>query len=119
MELFWELWQDRRISAAQGDASVAKVNVAQNTREVRDLDFTIDRIALASQAMWELLSARLGLTEEDLRAKMAEIDLRDGKEDGRMTTRATDCTGCGRKVNVRRERCLYCGATVTKPMAFQ
>ncbi len=94
MELFWELWQDRRISAAQGDASVAKVNVAQNTREVRDLDFTIDRIALClASDVGTAEFARLGLTEEDLRAKMAEIDLRDGKDGWAHDTRATDCTG--------------------------
>jgi hypothetical protein len=126
MELFWEMFQQSRIASARRDASEAKTeaassraDVAQNSRQVRDLDYAIDRIALASQAMWELVSSRLGLTEEELREKMNEIDLRDGEADQRMTDRVIDCLGCGRKANVRRDRCIYCGATVPKPMPFQ
>lgn len=126
MELFWEMFQQSRIAKARWDASEAKTeaaasraDVAQNSREVRDLDYAIDRIALASQAMWELVSCRLGLTEEELREKMTEIDLRDGEADQRMSVRVIDCPGCGRKANIRRNRCLYCGATVPRPMPFQ
>lgn len=126
MDLFWELFQQSRIASARRDASAAKTeaasnraDLAQNSREVRDLDYAIDRIALASQAMWELVSTRLGLTEEELREKMTEIDLRDGEADQRMTARVIDCSGCGRNVNIRRDRCLYCGATVPRPMPFQ
>ena len=45
---------------------------------------TIDTLALSCAAMWELLSEKLGVTEQELLAKIEEIDLRDGKLDGKI-----------------------------------
>jgi len=126
MDFFWEIFQEGRIANARRDAAEARTkaasssaDVAENTRKVHDLELAVDRLALASQAMWEILRSRFGITEEDLREKMTEIDLRDGKDDQRMTRRVIDCPQCGRTMNIRCERCLYCGAAVPRPMAFQ
>ena len=45
---------------------------------VRSLEASVDHLALACQAMWELLRGQVGVTEEQLLAKMKEVDLRDG-----------------------------------------
>ena len=50
---------------------------------------------------------------------MGEIDLRDGKADGKMTRSDTDCFQCGRRLGKRRRNCLYCGANLIKPLGLK
>lgn len=76
-------------------------------------------MALASQAMWELVRARLEISEEELLAKMNEIDLRDGTKDDRMSTRPTSCPKCKRTSSTKNTRCIYCGELLPKPHVFQ
>jgi hypothetical protein len=115
----WDMHQIDRLAEAQSDASRAKDEVATYKNRIRDLEFSLNRMALVSQAMWELLSSRLGIAESELLARMSEIDLRDGVADGRMTAKVTNCSDCGRPVNTKRARCIYCGTAIEKPHVFQ
>ena len=47
---------------------------------------------------------------DDLIAKIAEIDARDGVADGKLTYKPLLCTTCRRPIFARQQRCLYCGA---------
>jgi hypothetical protein len=85
---------------------------------VRHLTRRVELLMLVCQAQWELLRDRTGLTEEELTAKVAEVDLRDGSEDGRIGTAVADCRSCGRTGNARREFCLYCGERMPRQEAF-
>ena len=76
------------------------------------------RQALVCQALWELVSERLGLTDEDLAKRVEEIDLRDGQADGKIGTRQLTCPQCGRPANSSRRTCVYCGAALDVPYAF-
>ena len=95
-------------------AKVASVSTqADHLRmQVRRLEATVERQALACQAMWELLQQHLPVGEKDLLKKMEQIDLRDGVADGRVTPQATTCGACKRTVHAKRKNCLYCGADV-------
>ena len=75
-------------------------------------------MALASQAMWELVSERAQLTDSDIRVKMEEIDLRDGSADGKMSGTLEACPTCGQKTNSVRKSCLYCGTEMPGGNAF-
>ena len=118
VELLWEIHQERKISQAQGAAEAGK----QRADAVR---FDFDRLlkqqarqALVCQALWELVSERLGLTDEDLAKRVEEIDLRDGQADGKIDTRQLTCPQCGRPANSSRRTCVYCGAALDVPYAF-
>ena len=76
----------------------------------RLLEGKIESLALACQALWEILRESTHLTENEMMAKMQEIDLRDGRADGRLSAVADTCRQCGRKTSRRRDTCLYCGA---------
>lgn len=115
----WDLQQDGRIAKAESDATNAKYEVASSKHRIDELEFALNRMSLASQAMWELLRDRLGITEEELSAKVKEIDLRDGVQDQKITTTLMKCTRCGHTLNTKSRRCIYCGETVPKPNAFQ
>ncbi len=85
-------------------------NATATTRtELRDLRDQVERLAMLNQALWELLSERFHLTEEELERKAQEVDLRDGKADGKMTAHPLRCPQCGRVSNSRHKKCLYCG----------
>jgi hypothetical protein len=76
------------------------------------LQSQIDGLLLLTQAMWELMQERSGLSEEDLRQRMEEIDLRDGVRDGRMGPAKVSCPSCNRTNNDRRTHCIYCGSAL-------
>jgi len=72
----------------------------------------VDRLTLACQAMWEIIRDRLGVTEQELHAKITEIDARDGAIDGKISHEIIDCPQCGQKASTRRARCVFCGHAV-------
>ncbi|MDX9971495.1 MAG: hypothetical protein RBU21_00755 [FCB group bacterium] len=83
--------------------------------KIRDLEHQIARINLLNQALWELLRERAKMTDNDLLAKIKEVDLRDGIEDGRMTVTPLECPSCGRVSSSKHWKCLYCGQLFEKP----
>jgi hypothetical protein len=85
---------------------------------IRHLERRLDLLTVLCQAQWELLQEKTGLTEEDLAAKIDEVDRRDGAADGRMGTAISGCTSCGRPGNARRAVCLYCGAELPRSESF-
>jgi len=102
-----------------GEAVVATQTVARDpemTRTVRELEYRIARLSLLNQALWELARERMNLTDADLEKKIAEVDLRDGIEDGVMTNSPLKCPQCGRISNSRHWKCLYCGLEFEKPV---
>lgn len=55
----------------------------------------------------------IGFSKKMILAKIKEIDLRDGKLDGKLT-RQHICNGCSRPIAPRHVKCLYCGEAVDK-----
>ena len=71
-----------------------------------------ERLYMVVQAMWELLREKVGLTDSDLEAKVQEIDLRDGRLDGKDAnlTATHACRQCGRTILSGQSACSWCGA---------
>jgi hypothetical protein len=70
----------------------------------------LDRLTLICRAMYELMrDANPAMTEEQLSAKITEIDARDGVGDGRMTPKARRCPKCEAMMSPKFARCLFCG----------
>ena len=114
--MLWEIYQTAGIHSAQQQAAEARSTsrrVENQTRfaehEFRRLEARIDSLAIGCQAMWELLAESTNLTKEDIVSRMQEIDLRDGKADGKVSRNVSDCPTCSRPVNSKRDRCIYCG----------
>ena len=111
--MFWDLYQHSQIRSNSQHADKAlraAEKAAKQTDSMHEkLESKIESLALTCQAMFEILEARDGLTKEMLAAKMEEIDLRDGKLDGRMSPPKKSCVQCGRRTSKTRSKCLYCG----------
>ncbi len=88
-------------------------------REVRELEDRLDRLTLICQALWELLKERGELTEEDLAVKIREVDLRDGRADGKISKQIKRCGKCDRVMSPRHQKCMYCGAVNLQITPFE
>lgn len=111
LEFLWDLHQSHRINSAESRLAGAEAQLAQTASaasRIEALETRSEKLALLTQALVELLQTRLGLTEAEILDKVIEIDLRDGRQDGRMGGNATTCDNCQRPYNVRKNRCLYC-----------
>ena len=96
-------------SAARSGATAARFMLMEDR---------LDKLALVSMAVWELLAEKAGIGEEDLLEKIQEIDLRDGAADGKVTRKVARCPKCNRVMSPRHKRCLYCGAHRLNVTAF-
>jgi hypothetical protein len=58
-----------------------------------------------------MLRDKLGVTEAQIEATIRDIDLRDGKLDGKLDQpiQVKRCEACDRVNGQNRHRCLYCG----------
>ena len=109
--MFWELYQMRRIGQASAKASRAQSKAEQSHVYIERLENKIESLALACQSLWEILRENSNLTEKDLENKMEEIDIRDGRLDGKLSNVTDNCPKCQRKTSRRRPTCLYCGTS--------
>lgn len=119
MGLIWDLWQQKQIGEAGAAAKNAARSAARASRDAEHIERRVERLALACQAMWELLSERTGVTEDELVAHMEEIDIRDGALDGKMRSQVMTCPTCKRRTNSRRTICMYCTHPIPRPHAFE
>lgn len=119
MNFLFDIAQEGRIRSAQREADGAREKAGDALASTVDLKQRVDVMALANQALFEILKGRLGITEEDVLQRMAEIDRGDGSNDGKMTPRVVACGKCGRKVSTARLRCVFCGAAVKDGHLFE
>jgi hypothetical protein len=78
-----------------------------------DLQRRLEKQAVLVRALFALLSAKQGLTEAELLDQFRRLE----KE--RAGTPPKKCSQCGRAVNQRTRRCLYCGAACEVESAFE
>lgn len=118
MSVFWAL-QHYRMTHVEDKASRTRSEVEHSVRLMSALDERIDQLALKCQALWEIVRTETSLSDSDIRAKIHEIDMRDGVSDGKITNSGKQCSECGRTVGRRHERCLYCGKAADGKEVFE
>ena len=109
LDLLYDIHQSRQIAEAKSQAAQGARQAERAEATVEELEERVDRLSLLSYALWSLLQERLGLSEAELQARVQELDLRDGKLDGRVASGIIDCPHCHRPLSQRHRRCLYCG----------
>jgi hypothetical protein len=102
----------RQAAAASSDAASAK-------RSVSELEHELARLKLVCAAVWELVKDKTGLTEDDLVAKAAILDAKDGVADGELTRGIRKCIRCSRTVPARQNKCMYCKTTQPLSSVFE
>lgn len=100
----------QRAAARAGAFSVVANHIGggSSAAALEALDERVDRLLLVVEALWGLLKEQ-GLTDEQLAARIAELDAADGAADGRRAPAAVTCRSCGSKVAAGLPRCQICG----------
>ncbi len=106
------------VSAAQTDANLAQASARETKTEVEFLRQDIDRLLMLTEALWTLLKQQHGYTDEVLANLVKEIDLRDGRLDGKSGTVSPPmpCPACGKINSGKRSVCIYCGKPLPVPL---
>lgn len=81
-------------------------------RRLIDVDERIDRLLLLVEAMWSVLEEH-GFTDEELAARLIELDQSDGNLDGRRVPLPSTCRSCGSKVAAGLTACQFCGTALS------
>jgi hypothetical protein len=109
MGLMHDFSQDLRISSLRGDVRWQGEKVESIDSDLTDLEKLVVRMQLAVEAMAEIMESRIGIEHREIIDKMFEIDLRDGKRDGRITPVPVTCKKCQRPSPANAPKCIYCG----------
>jgi hypothetical protein len=118
MSFWWDLQQDQRIGQVSSKASGARSQAQTAQDQAEQLESRLEALMLANAAMWSLMRERLGVTDAELIEKMRQIDLLDGKADGKMSPRVVECSACKRTMSTRFRRCVYCGTPIAGGSPF-
>lgn len=105
------------IGALQADTARRLTNTGD---KLRDLEQRYERMALVTNALWQLLKAHTALTDADLRKYIEKVDLADGVRDGKVTSGkgAIDCPHCSRRVLKSASVCAWCGGKIASDDPF-
>ncbi len=112
-DFIWNLVQQCQIDKLNKTADAVKDVVARDQASIKgDVNTMEERfasLAIITRALFEILAERAGVTDQDLVKKIGEIDLRDGRADGKMTPTPKSCPSCKSAISARFNRCLFCG----------
>ncbi len=118
MDFLWDLRQSHEIDRAKTTAENSQRRTERLEGDLEMLEERLNRLALANLALWSLLKEISDLTDEDLTRRLEEIDLSDGKLDGRVRGGLMQCPRCDRTLSQRHRHCLYCGYKAEGENAF-
>jgi len=96
----------------QAEAARATGDARRARTEVQELEARLDKALLASEAMWTIMRDKLGLDDVQLVERINDIDLSDGKLDGKVRKPVVTCPKCRRKISLRFPQCMYCGQPI-------
>ena len=106
--------QMARANRAQSAGERASRTATDVRTKNESIQCDVEKLFMITQALWTLLQDQHGYSDEDLIQRVQEIDLQDGKLDGKVAKSKIrpDCPECGRKLMGKRPVCLYCGTEV-------
>ena len=100
--------------AAQSTAQEAQRKATSAEENIDLLKSDIERLLMITEALWMFLKTAHGYKDEDLTKLITQIDLRDGKLDGRVAASPPRaCPYCGQTLYKKRPFCMYCGKPVS------
>ncbi len=109
-------------SVLRMDALDAKARAREAATEIAFLKQKVEKLMMISEALWLFLKETNNLTDEDLKEKIIEIDLKDGQLDGKVSANAEApdiCTVCGQVLQKNKYVCIYCGAEINNSNVFK
>ena len=114
MSMFWAMSAHHAARAIAGESAAADASKAARAArtDAREVEERLDRTLLACEAMWSILRDKLGVTDVELVERINDIDLSDGRLDGKVRKTAVACPKCNRTISQRFPKCMYCGQPI-------
>ncbi len=101
------------IAYPQPDVSTVGTEARKAETDVELLKQDVERLLMITESLWQILKEQHGYDDNELIRRVAEIDLRDGKLDGRLAKGPPSiCPYCQRPMIKHRPFCMYCGKPV-------
>lgn len=94
------------------DAARAGAAASRARHKAESVEARLDRALLACEAMWTILRDKLNVTDLELVQRMNDLDLSDGRLDGKVRKTPVACPKCGKAIARRFPKCMYCGQPV-------
>ncbi len=95
-------------------AGSTAVSTGSLERRVGKLTQRLGRLELTVEGVYRALESKGHITTEEFRDLLVQIDLEDGREDGRIgddrSAKAPSCPACSRPINPKRTHCVFCQA---------
>ncbi len=111
----WAARQQSQASRAELAAANASATAGQARSQVDLMQLDIERLLMITEALWTLMKEQHGYSDEQLIQRVQEIDMRDGRLDGKVAKQAPlKCAQCGRTIPSKRMICMYCGAATAE-----
>ena len=86
---------------------------SRDTTKIAHLEGQIERLMLITEALWTLLKEKHGYDEQELLRRVVQLDMKDGRLDGRVAVSPPEpCPKCQRTVSRRSVRCMFCGEPI-------
>jgi hypothetical protein len=105
-------------TASEQELSDAQRRLDKAVDKIGDLQAQVDRLLLITESMWFVLKGKLQLDDAALMEMMNQVDMRDGKLDGKVTAAPQNCPVCNHSISVRTGQCFYCGAHPARTSPF-
>ena len=111
----WDLRQDSRRKGLAGEIFASREDTQLILEKITDpIDSRVNKLALICEAMWQLLKEHTDLNEADLEERIVELDMMDGRLDGKLNRAAAQgppqiCPECGARIPNKFNRCQFCG----------
>ena len=115
----FDIYQQGQIQDTSRKVIDAKKEARDALTQIHRLQASVGKLTLINKALWEMLKKEFGKEDSELFELVKEIDLRDGSLDGKISHDVQKCHQCGRIINRRHQRCLYCGSDTLIPDVFE
>ncbi len=107
--IFGKTGKRGKFSEAQSTAEKAYQEVEKAREDIRKLEDKIEHLVIICQALWSFIREKEQLSEKDLEEKIKSFQsVASDDETQNVNTKA--CVECGRTINRKQAKCIYCGA---------
>lgn len=120
IDLF-DVYQQGKIGELSSLQADSNRRITDAGERLKALEARYERMRLITTALWQLLKSHTGLTDADLKQYIEQVDLADGKLDGKINRRgaAMDCPKCARRILKSAVVCPWCSARPHSGNAFE
>lgn len=118
LDFLWDAGQDAQLHETRRQIAKSEETAIDAKAKTTLLEQRLARLTLVTEALWEIVKHETGRKDADLIAIMSDLDLSDGKRDGKHRQPAATCHKCGRIFQRSHARCIYCNTPNREASAF-